>query len=190
MKNWLKQEDTINMYKAKITNVTVLTAPHFKYNNIEIEKLIMSGQVTATSGFQNIGMANNAFLNNFLVELISGKDSDEFNGYNLLSKKFKEHLESDPFMVKLEKQMKDKFEQEVEEAVRRKFMNEFSRDLENGITHGTILNHYYDHYYSVGLEPSDENNKRKIRLAESTERYEIFEHDVATVRVDYQVVEA
>lgn len=180
----------INMYKAKITNVTVLTAPRFKYNNIEIEKLIMSGQVTATSGFQNIGMANNAFLNKFLVELISGKDSDEFNGYNLLSKKFKEHLESDPFMVKLEKQMKDKFEKEVDEAVTHKFMNEFSRDLENGITHGRILSHYYDHHYSVGLEPPDENNKRKIRLTELTESYEKLENDVATVRVDYQVVEA
>lgn len=178
------------MYKAKITNVTVLPGKGFKYNNVEIEQIIIAEQVTATDGLKNVSMINTCYLNDFLVEMLSDEDDDELDGFNLLSKKFKEYLESDPFMVKMEKQMKDKFEAQVEEAVTRKFMNEFSRDLENGITHGTILNHYYDHYYSVGLEPPDENNKRKIRLAESTERYEKFENDVATVRVDYQVVEA
>lgn len=178
------------MYKAKITNVTVLPNPRFKYNNVEIEQITIAEQVTATDGIKNVSAVNTCYLNDFLVEMLSDEDDDVLNGFNLLNKKFKEYFESNPFLVKMEKQMEDKFEAQVEEAVTHKFMNEFSRDLENGITHGRILSHYYDHHYSVGLEPPDENNKRKIRLTELTESYEKLENDVATVRVDYQVVEA
>lgn len=182
----------IIMYKLNIKNVKVETEKGFKFNDVRLMKTSFMERLTATDNLNALSRENTRHVNDFLRQLTDGKDGkqtiDKLGALGLLSEKFQTYVESNRYMIETEKKLKDKFIAQVKAAAKRQLIKDFNSEIENGSTYEHILNNYYTSSYSVALQPlENDSDKKKIRLIESDEK---LKHDIAMVKVTYQIVKA
>lgn len=177
----------IIMYKLNIENVKVITEKGFKFNDVRLIKTSLVERLTATDNLNALSDENTRHVNDFLREMIDNKEFYKLGALGLLNEKLQAYIENNRYMIETEKQLKDKFIAQVKVAAKRQLLKDFNREIENGATYESILNNHYTESYSVALQPIENDDKNKIRLIESDEK---LEHDIAMVKVTYQIVKA